>query len=140
MRSLSLRIPISFFLIFDMGPPFEWSNPVVSHWRSVAIFRKKSGSLWMRTPGSLSCGWVGPYHANARGPIMRADSPMNPRRKFTHEFKRQVIEEVQSGMTTLAEALRKYEINSSGYYYWKSQYDRGLFNNKPPRRYLTQQN
>jgi len=56
---------------------------------------------------------------------------MNPRRKFTQEFKHNVIEEVQSGMIVLAEALRKYEINSSRYYYWKAQYDRGMFNNEP---------
>ena len=56
---------------------------------------------------------------------------MNPRRKFTHELKRQIIEEVQSGVLTKAEVLRKYEINSGRYYHWKAQYDRGLFNNEP---------
>lgn len=56
---------------------------------------------------------------------------MNPKRKFAPEFKRQIIEEVQGGLMSLAEALKKYDINSSRYYYWKAQYDRGLFNNDP---------
>lgn len=56
---------------------------------------------------------------------------MNPRRKFSRELKRQVVEEVQNGLMTVAEALRKYEINSSRYYYWKAQYDRGMFDNEP---------
>ena len=56
---------------------------------------------------------------------------MKTRRKFTNEVKRQVVEEVQSGSVSLGEALKRYEINSSRYYYWKAQYDRGMFNNEP---------
>lgn len=56
---------------------------------------------------------------------------MNPKRRFEPEFKRQVIEEVQGGLMPLSEALKKYEINSSRYYYWKAQHERGMFNNTP---------
>ena len=56
---------------------------------------------------------------------------MKTRRKFTNDIKRQVIEELSSRSVSIGEALRRYEINSSRYYYWKAQYDRGMFNNEP---------
>lgn len=53
---------------------------------------------------------------------------MKARRKFSSEFKRQVIEEVQSDLISLSEALRKYEINSSVYDKWFDKYQHGQFN------------
>ena len=56
------------------------------------------------------------------------------RRRFTKEFKKQVIEEVRSGLLSSAEAFRKYEINSSTFHHWKIQYERGRFDNEPTER------
>lgn len=56
---------------------------------------------------------------------------MRQKRTYTKEYKRQIIEEVQSGSIVLAEALRKYELNSSTYYNWVQQYDRGRLDNTP---------
>lgn len=53
------------------------------------------------------------------------------RRRFTREHKRQVVEEVRSGLITAAEAFRKYEINSSTFYNWQAAYERGRFDNEP---------
>ena len=58
---------------------------------------------------------------------------MKKRRKFSNEFKKQVIEEVQSGLISQAEALRKYGINSSVYSKWYDKYQLGQLNNTPSR-------
>ena len=56
---------------------------------------------------------------------------MKARRRLSKEFKRQVVEEVQSGQESLAGILRRYEISSSSYYKWVEQYERGKFDNEP---------
>lgn len=53
------------------------------------------------------------------------------RRRFSKEYKRQVVEEVRSGLITSAEAFRKFEINSSTFYNWQKAYERGRFDNMP---------
>lgn len=58
---------------------------------------------------------------------------MKQRRRFTKEFKRQVVEEVRTGLISPSEAFRRYEINSSTLYQWQTQYERGAFNNEPTR-------
>lgn len=55
---------------------------------------------------------------------------MRKRRNFTKSFKRQVVEEAQSG-GTLAEILREHEISSSVYYKWEEAYQRGKLDNEP---------
>jgi len=47
------------------------------------------------------------------------------------EFKRQVVEELLSGESRLAQLCRRYNISSSVLYHWKRQYSRGKFNNEP---------
>ena len=53
-----------------------------------------------------------------------------PLRLDTLEFKRQVVEELHSGESRLAQLCRRYNITSSVLCYWKNQYSRGKFNNE----------
>jgi len=55
---------------------------------------------------------------------------MKHRRKFSVELKRQVIEELLSGMSTPAQLIRRHEISSGLLYHWREQYARGRFNNE----------
>jgi transposase len=55
---------------------------------------------------------------------------MRKQRSFSPEFKRQVIEELLSGVSTPAQICRRHEISSGLLYYWKRQYGRsGLADN-----------
>jgi transposase-like protein len=56
---------------------------------------------------------------------------MKAKRKFTKEFKREVVETVRSGALTVTQALKQYEIVSSILYGWMDQYDHGRFGNEP---------
>ena len=56
---------------------------------------------------------------------------MRKRRNFSQNFKRQTIEAVQSGQSSLAEILRKHEISPSTYYKWQDDYQRGKLDNEP---------
>ena len=56
---------------------------------------------------------------------------MKPRRTFSNEFKRQVIEEYLSGVSTAAQLMRRHEISSGLLYHWKDQYTKGRFDNPP---------
>ncbi len=56
---------------------------------------------------------------------------MKSQRRFRPEFKRQVIEELLSGMSSPAQIIRRYEISSGLLYHWKKQYARGAFENPP---------
>ena len=56
---------------------------------------------------------------------------MRNQRRFSLEFKRQVVEESLSGQSSLAQLCRRYNISSSLLYHWKKQYSRGKFNNEP---------
>jgi transposase len=60
----------------------------------------------------------------------RKDPAMSNQRKFSLEFKRQVVEEFLSGEGA-AQLCRKYNICSSLLYHWKDMYSRGRFNNEP---------
>jgi transposase len=48
---------------------------------------------------------------------------MKHRRSFAVELKRQIVEELLSGMSTPAQLTRRYEISSGLLYHWKEQYD-----------------
>ncbi len=47
---------------------------------------------------------------------------MKQRRKFSVELKRQVVEELLSGMSTPAQLMRRHDISSGLLYHWKEQY------------------
>ena len=56
---------------------------------------------------------------------------MRNQRRFSLEFKRQVVEELLSGQSRLSQLCRRYNIRHSLIYHWKKQYSRGKFNNEP---------
>ncbi len=58
---------------------------------------------------------------------------MKHRRNFPIDLKRQVVEELLSGISTPAQLIRRYEISSGLLYHWKEQYARGRFNNEPTK-------
>jgi transposase-like protein len=47
---------------------------------------------------------------------------MKHRRKFSNEFKRQVVEEHLIGVSTAARLMRRHDISSGLLYHWKDQY------------------
>lgn len=56
---------------------------------------------------------------------------MKPKRTFTVEFKRQVVEELLSGISSPAQLTRKYNLAGGLIYHWKKQYAKGRFGNEP---------
>jgi transposase len=56
---------------------------------------------------------------------------MNPKRKFSVELKRQVVEQLLSGTSSSAQLCRQYEISASLLYHWKRQYSRGRYGQEP---------
>lgn len=54
-------------------------------------------------------------------------------RRFSREFKCQVVEELLSGISTPAQLMRRYEISSGLLYHWKKQYTKGRFNDPPDK-------
>ncbi len=52
---------------------------------------------------------------------------MRKQRSFSPEFRRQVIEELLSGISTPAQLCRRHEISSGLLYYWKKQYVKNSF-------------
>jgi transposase len=56
---------------------------------------------------------------------------MRNQRNFSIGFKRQVVEELLSGISRPAQLCRRHNISSSVLYNWKKQYSRGKFNNEP---------
>ena len=56
---------------------------------------------------------------------------MNHRRRFTIEFKSQVVEEYLSGVSSAAQLMRRHDISSGLLYHWKDQYAKGRFDNPP---------
>jgi transposase len=56
---------------------------------------------------------------------------MKHRRSFATDLKRQIVEELLSGVSTPAQLIRRHEISSSLLYHWKEQYAKGRFDNEP---------
>lgn len=52
-------------------------------------------------------------------------------RRFSNEFKRQVVEELLSGISSSAQLCRRHNISSGLLYHWKKQYAKGGFGNEP---------
>jgi transposase-like protein len=61
----------------------------------------------------------------------RKDLAMRKQRRFPAELKRQVVEELLSGITSPAQLCRRHNISSGLLYHWKNQYSRGKFGNEP---------
>lgn len=61
----------------------------------------------------------------------RKEPIMKQRRTFTNDFKRQVVEELLSGITKHAQIVRKYNISGGMLHYWKQLYAKGTFGNEP---------
>lgn len=53
------------------------------------------------------------------------------RRKYEMGFKRQVVEEIESGLVRPAEAARKYEVSPSLIERWREKYENGTLVNRP---------
>src|SRR3989337_3125013 len=58
---------------------------------------------------------------------------MKPQRRFSQEFKRQVVEELLSGVSSPAQLMRRHEIASGLLSHWKRQYAKGGFDNPPDK-------
>jgi transposase-like protein len=56
---------------------------------------------------------------------------MQEKRNFTLAFKRQVAEELLSGVSRPAQLCRRHNIAVSLLYHWKKQYGLGKLNNEP---------
>ena len=56
---------------------------------------------------------------------------MKARRKFDVEFKRKAVEEGRSGVLSVAQAMRQYELASNLVYRWMDDYDHRRLNNEP---------
>jgi transposase len=56
---------------------------------------------------------------------------MRNQRTFSPEFKRQVVEELISGVSTAAQLSRRHHLSSSLLYHWKRQYAQGTYDNEP---------
>ena len=50
---------------------------------------------------------------------------MRNQRTFSAEFKRQVVEERLSGVSTAAPLCRRHQLSSSLLYHWQRQYAKG---------------
>ena len=58
---------------------------------------------------------------------------MRNQRTFSPEFKRQVVEELISGVSTAAQLSRRHHLSSSLLYHWKRQYAKGTYDNEPTK-------
>lgn len=61
----------------------------------------------------------------------RKEPVMRKQRTFSTEFKRQVVEELLSGISSSAQLCRRHNISSGLLYHWKKQYAKGGFGNEP---------
>ena len=55
-------------------------------------------------------------------------------RKFSLEFKKNLVEEIKSGALTIAQAVRQHELSPTLIYRWRDQYEHGKLNNEPTER------
>jgi transposase len=59
---------------------------------------------------------------------------MRARRKFTIEFKRDIVEQIKSGAVGVVQASREHEISATLIYKWLDKYEHGKLNNEPSQR------
>jgi len=60
-------------------------------------------------------------------PKGRKDLVMRKQRKFSTEFKRQVVEEYLSRVSTAAQLCRRHSLSSGLLYHWRKQYVKNSF-------------
>jgi transposase len=60
-------------------------------------------------------------------PKGRKDLVMRKQRKFSTDFKRQVVEEYLSGISTAAQLCRRHSLSSGLLYHWRKQYVKNSF-------------
>jgi transposase len=58
---------------------------------------------------------------------------MRSQRTFSSEFKRQVVEELLSGVSTVAQLCRRHHLSSSLLYHWKRRYAQGIYDKEPTK-------
>ena len=56
---------------------------------------------------------------------------MKIKRKFSLEFKRNLVEEIKTGVMSMAQAIRQHELGYNLIYGWMDRYERGKLNNEP---------
>lgn len=56
---------------------------------------------------------------------------MRRNRKFSLEFKKNLVEDIKTGVLSKAQAIRQYEIGYTLIYKWVEQYECGRLNNEP---------
>ena len=56
---------------------------------------------------------------------------MKIKRKFSLEFKRNLVEEIKTGVLSMAQAIRQHELGYNLIYGWMDRYERGKLNNEP---------
>ena len=59
---------------------------------------------------------------------------MRVKRKFSIEFKQQVVRELLSEVYTSAQICRRYELSPGLLYHWKRQYERGKLGSEPTEK------
>jgi len=56
---------------------------------------------------------------------------MKSKRKFSLEFKRTLVEEIKTGVLSMAQAIRQHELGYTLIYGWMNRYEREKLNNEP---------
>ena len=64
---------------------------------------------------------------------------MRKQRSYSSEFKRQVVEELLSGISTATQLSRRYQISPGLLYHWKRQYAKGAYENEPTKEVALQE-
>ena len=57
-------------------------------------------------------------------------SQVKPRRRFSVQYKRQIVEETLSGETSVSLVARQHDINANQVFKWRREYQQGLFADK----------
>ena len=55
---------------------------------------------------------------------------MKSKRKFSLEFKRELVENIKAGVMSMAQAIRQYELGYSLIHGWMDRYESGKLNNE----------
>ena len=58
---------------------------------------------------------------------------MRKQRSYSAEFKRQIVEELLSGVSTAAQLSRRHQISPGLLYHWRRQYAKGAYENEPTK-------
>lgn len=59
---------------------------------------------------------------------------MRARRKFTIEFKRDIVEQIKSGSAGVVQVGRQHSISPTLIYKWLDKYEHGKLNNEPSEK------